>query len=181
MIRTALHLEHMAATVTTAVLHISEELARADSWPAGSGGERVSGAQRSILVRHTDNGEEEIDRVPVTGVEAAMFQRYQLTAYREDIRDAITDLGDRAVALDHLLQRVMGTRMPEPPVVQVLCRDGLHGKDMSAELTGDIAVCCERPFKGGLCSRHYMRWYRERKLSGIDVSEMFEPGIHGAA
>jgi hypothetical protein len=145
----AWHTRQLAARTTDALEHIRAELARFDGFSTGGGNDaHVAGRDRP-------------DRVPDHAA-----RRYEITALREDLRDWIADLEARVSAGGHLIDVILRTRTPEPEPAPLLCRDGLHGKDLTPELTGAVVNCWEHPHKSGLCARHYQAWYRERQRRG---------------
>lgn len=81
----------------------------------------------------------------------------ELTAWREDIRDAIDDMEARANALVRLLARVRGVNYAHGVK---LCSENQQGRDGSIEW-GD-PTCTELPTKNGLCPACYQAERRYR-------------------
>lgn len=91
----------------------------------------------------------------------------ELTAWREDLRDAITDLGDRVDALIRLVKRVRNVDWAHGVK---LCAENQQGREGSIEW-GD-PTCTELPAKSGLCGRCYQgerRWRREHNRPTDEV------------
>jgi hypothetical protein len=147
--------EVTARKITLAVDVISERLAHLDGIPAR--GERNGG--RSSAASST--------------TEQAAIKRYNLTEYREQLRDAITDACNTNDCLDRLADEVLRfAGHVTPDNEQPTCIDGQHGKEGVIEW-GD-PLCRMSAVKAGMCSKHYMRWYRHRTDHGIDTSKDFE-------
>ena len=144
------HLEQLAHQIRLiahqipgALTHLQQELRQHDGYPAGSD---TPGS--STLTTDTTS--------------RSALQRHHLTQLHDDYRAWL-------VALEHEIRRgarivdgILRTRPAAPEPTPTLCRDGVHGKDLSPTLTADIIQCWEHPHKSGLCNRHYIAWYRER-------------------
>jgi hypothetical protein len=181
------HLAHrlqaQADRLPNVIRHMAHELVILGYPTTGSDREKVTGSSSTIAVEHTDNGRPEIDHVPVTPTERAMLTRYELTAYRDDIRDAINDLVARVDAISRLLDKAERIRVPKAERDelererrangQTVCCDMQHGKH-GVERWGD-ALCTRPSVKGGLCQAHYRAWHRARVADGVDVSRDHQP------
>ena len=146
---------------TSALERLVRELAAVDGY--GSGAPEVAVRSSADLTgpeRHADARLEYlamIDEVKTKGTAV-------LVAIRE-----LNDAHTRAQAL----------RAPKVIVnardKQGLCCSNQAGKHAVVEW-GD-ALCMDNgdSARGGLCDKHWWRWYRARKRDGIDVSKEFQP------
>lgn len=92
----------------------------------------------------------------------------ELTAWREDLRDAITDLGDRVDALIRLVKRMRNVDWAHGVK---LCAENQQGREGSIEW-GD-PTCTALPVARGLCAADYQRERRWRRDNGYD--DLAEP------
>lgn len=110
------------------------------------------------------------DPVELTSVEAAVEARLRLERWVSDVEQQCRTIATVAKSALESGERILGERLAK--VDRGECRDGQLGKDGTIEW-GD-PLCSEPSYKGGLCGRHYMAWYRWRKANGVDTSSMFE-------
>lgn len=145
-----------AKTVTEGVWRLRAEKAAALDGPtrgesAGRGGSDTSTTERNAA------------------------EAYRLGLLIEDLRDAVEGFEIAHRHLARLADEAVRTRafgaQPEEQPIEPVCRDFQHGKAGAIEW-GD-ATCCVGSVKAGLCSRHYMAWYRFRKARGIDTGKDF--------
>jgi hypothetical protein len=166
--RTAARLLAIAPRVTELVEHQRDALG-ALGFPGSSSGPKVRGGQRTMPVKHNDNGEEETDHVPVTSVEMAAIKVAHLTSEREDLRDLINTLEAHSHALVRFVHFHLG--IPQPSADgEALCCDKQRGRD--GVLDWGDPLCADLPVSRGLCARCYQREREWRKGHGLaDRSE----------
>jgi len=152
----AVRLHELAISVDT-YLTAADVLRRDLGWPGSSDNPRVSGGGDTL-----------------TSVERAADHLWHINANWEDVRDAVAALvahrnaeTDLCNAVAHLVKHGKDLAAQNPP-----CCDSQVGKH-GVEHWGD-ALCPLPGVKSGLCSRHYMAWYRARRADGIDTSRDHE-------
>jgi hypothetical protein len=150
-------LEALAVEVTAARMVLGDRRARAQSGDTG-------GNDDGVRV-HTSR----ISSTTETRALAAVHNDEQhdtMLEHVNTIRQAIRQ------ARRYIHANIMrGPDLPAEPDGPTLCKDGQHGKEGAIEW-GDTT--CEFPAsKSGLCSAHYLAWYRYRKASGIDTTKDF--------
>jgi hypothetical protein len=162
--RTAARLLAIAPRITELVEHYHQELG-ALGYPASSSREKVRGGQRTIAVKHWDNGEEETDHVPVTSVEVDGIRASQLTASREDLRDLINTIEAHSHALVRFVHYHLGIPQPNADG-EALCCDRQRGRD--GVLDWGDPLCNDLPLeRHGLCPRCLKRESRWRANHGL--------------
>jgi hypothetical protein len=191
---TARILENLAELLPQAREHAVREIVAVDSYPTSTHGASMpTSGPTKILAGHCarnvpdpDSPDELIDcgqerpcaehdtPVTLTAVERAAEVRLELRNRLDDIDAQMKLIAHTAHTAVLDCRRLIGVRAPVAPVP--LCRDAVHGKDMSPELYGEIINCIDPVDKGGHCARHYYRLYRERREAGRDVGDMHEPG-----
>lgn len=92
---------------------------------------------------------------------------HELTAWREDLRDWINDLGPRIDVGVHIIKQIR--RLPPAAMGAKLCAENQQGRQGSIEW-GD-ATCTELPTKNGLCVACYHRERRWRVERDLPTSE----------
>ena len=143
--RAAAKLLGIGPEITAVVVVIREELSTL-GFAGSSGDGGMSGAGVSSPV--------ERDAVRV----------HQLTAGREDLRDAITDISERIDALVRLVKHLSGQPMPGTDG-EVLCCDRQMRREGVFEW-GD-PTCTDLGVAGGLCFRCYQAERRYRAALGL--------------
>lgn len=143
--RTAAKLLGIANEVTDVVETMRDELASLGFAGGSSGEGRGSGTSAPV----------ERDAVRI----------HELTANREDLRDLITDVSERADALVRFVKHLSGTPLPGADG-EALCSDKQMGREGAIDW-GD-ATCTELPLQGGLCFRCYQRERRWRRARGLE-------------
>jgi len=114
--------------------------------------------------------------VNLTSVEQAVEQRMRIERWLDEVEQQCRLLAVVAKQALDSGRGLVGTRLAVDRPRQ--CRDGQLGKDGTIEW-GD-PLCVDPSEKQGLCSKHYMRWYRWRKANGLDTDGMFaEPAVTG--
>lgn len=136
----------IAPEVTRALADAQDELSLL-GYPSSSGGANYTAS----------------DCDPVGGDVARIMH---LTAWREDMRDAIADMGNRVDALIRLVRVVRDIRWAHGVK---LCAENQQGHVGSIEW-GD-PTCTELPVKGGLCPACYQRERRWRADHDMPSSE----------
>ena len=190
ILATARLVENLAELVPTVRDHVREQLHLIDSFgdhtPGASpatGTRREAGSDTChgalslepgiVIICGSRRPCPEHDRpVTLTPVERAAEQRMQLNNWLNDIEAHCKAIAHMAADALNNGRKLIGNRVALP----AQCRDGGIGKQLTPELAADIAVCLKIPHKTGLCTAHYMRWWRERRDGGRDVSDMHEPG-----
>jgi hypothetical protein len=113
----------------------------------------------------------------ITGGKAELTTVERLASQQQHIDRQLRDLSDNlnavVLTLRNLHRDCDATCSTRTEHVIDQCRDGQVGKDGTLDW-GD-ATCQDGATKGGLCSRHYMAWYRWRQANGVDTSRMFQP------
>lgn len=107
--------------------------------------------------------------IELTSVEAAVEARLRIERWLADVEAQCKLVATVAKQALDSGRGLVGTRLAVDRPKE--CRDGLYGKDDSLEW-GD-PLCTDPAEKAGLCSKHYMSWYRHRRLNGVDTSGMF--------
>lgn len=134
--------------VTKALMEISDELSML-GFPSSS--------NRGVTVQVDEDGD------PVGG---DVVRSHELAVWREDLRDAINDLGNRTDTLVRLLHRIRGVRYAHGVR---LCAENQQGRQGSIEW-GE-PTCTELPTKANLCATCYQAERRWRLEHGVPTSE----------
>lgn len=137
----------LAPEVTQALQQVTDELSML-GFPSAS--------SQGIRETTDDDGPVSRDAVRIT----------ELTAWREDLRDAIDDFGNRLDVLQHIVRRMRTLRHAHGVK---LCAEHQQGRDGSIEW-GD-PTCTELPTKAGLCPKDYQAERRWRVAQGLPTSE----------
>ena len=144
--RTAAKLLGIGPEITAVIVVIRDELSTLGfAGSSGDGGMSGSGISSPV----------ERDAVRV----------HQLTAGREDLRDAITDISERVDALVRLVKHLSGQPLPGADG-EVLCCDRQMGREGSTFGWGD-PTCTDLGVAGGLCYRCYQAERRWRAAHGL--------------
>lgn len=107
--------------------------------------------------------------VDLTPVEAAVEARLRIERWLADLEAQGRMIAAVAQSALQSGRGLVGTRLAVDRPAE--CRDGQAGKDGAIEW-GD-PLCSGPAEKSGLCSRHYMRWYRWKREHGLDTDGMF--------
>lgn len=174
-------LEHLLSSdVTSALEAISERLARADGYPTQTiGASPPVGEPRPEMTGPCASCERTRpcpyhDGATLTVVERAADVRYRDGLHREEIRDRLDGLEITVREFQRYLRTVIGRPTAEDVTRAVpMCRDNQLGKHAVAEW-GD-PLCPMTSDKGGLCSQHYLAWWRAKKRDGISIGRDHEP------
>lgn len=108
--------------------------------------------------------------VELTPVERAVEQRLQVERWLADVEQQCVAIATMAKTTLDAGRRLIGTRL-EVESRPSQCRDGQIGKDGTVAW-GDVH-CLAPAEKSGLCSKHYMAWYRWRRSNRLDTDGMF--------
>ncbi len=151
-----------ATNVANARAHLRHERRLIDGLPSiASGADTGGGSQgeRTIPVKYRDaDDNEQTDHVPVTGVEAAMFQRQQLDDRLADLDAHVRGVLTMANDIHRTTQRILATRI-EVPRCSATGRDGA--------IIWGRPDCTNVPSRGPLCdscARRETRFRQERNL-----------------
>ncbi len=153
--------DYVATNLTAALEHVQRELSTLDGYGGGS-----------------DPGMKVTASSELTSVERTADARWAMTDAREQLRDLKAQVLVSIRELNEYINEVQRMRVPKVVVKpedkkRDLCCSGIAGKH-KADVWGD-PLCMLPAVKAGLCSAHYMAWYRARRADGIDVSKDHQP------
>lgn len=131
--------------------------------------------ERIATAHHGSNSGDTVHSSEVSNpTERAGLTRYALAAELDKLRDAISDC---CHTIDLLTKRAEQAQRwitgADKATIDAssLCKSGQQGKDGALDW-GD-PLCDRLATKAGMCSTHYMRWYRHRCEHSIDTSKDF--------
>lgn len=194
LLATARLVENLAYLMPALRTHAACEIAMVDGAPSQVSGavepsmleqrsKPLSGICRAAVPSQTEgHGDELVDcgrprpcpdhdsPVDLTSVESAVEARLRVERWIADVEAQCKLIASTAKEALDSGRRLAGTRLATPDKPRE-CRDGQTGKDGTIEW-GD-PLCVEPSEKSGLCSKHYMAWYRWRRATGVDTDGMF--------
>lgn len=168
-------LQHQTAELITMTLdHINTEIRHLSAYPSGGGDQLgISGGGLCVFVPQDEHGPDE--RIAVTTIEAGVMRADELREVREQLRDRLEGIEVAVIALNKLMRRTLGTRVPR--TLPELC-DG-KAKGYSGHMLAWIPYgrdetngwhdpsCRDAAGATGLCDPCLIRMNRWRERNGL--------------
>jgi hypothetical protein len=151
----------MAVSYTQARHHLALELSYLDGYPAGNDEPNVTSTAE------------------LTTVERCADARLMISTIDMELEALKAETLGMVRALSEAINRANTHRAPRqvkrPDDKTGLCCSNQAGKHDSLTWGDPLCLDIGDPARGGLCPKHYMRWWRARKRDGIDVSREHQP------